>query len=78
MNVAQANAAQPKLLDRMRDIIRTRHYSIRTEEAYRCRSAGRAYPAPARPGTEGMDVTFKAAPRAKHKGAEALDLLLEG
>lgn len=26
--------SEPKLLDRMRDIIRTRHYSIRTEEAY--------------------------------------------
>src|SRR5437763_10427790 len=24
----------PKLLDRMRDILRTRHYSLRTEEAY--------------------------------------------
>ncbi len=26
--------AAPKLLDRMRDLLRTRHYSIRTEEAY--------------------------------------------
>jgi integron integrase len=33
--VLQAPAAsEPKLLDRMRDAIRVRHYSIRTEEAY--------------------------------------------
>jgi hypothetical protein len=27
-------ASSPKLLDRVRDAIRARHYSIRTEEAY--------------------------------------------
>jgi len=30
---AQSPAA-PRLLDQMRDVIRTRHYSIRTEESY--------------------------------------------
>ncbi len=34
MNVAQVNAAEPKLLDRVRREIRTRHLSLRTEEAY--------------------------------------------
>lgn len=29
-----SSASEPKLLERMRDIIRMRHYSIRTEEAY--------------------------------------------
>jgi len=29
-----APAARPKLLDQVRDAIRTRHYSDRTEEAY--------------------------------------------
>ncbi|HXQ24021.1 MAG TPA: phage integrase N-terminal SAM-like domain-containing protein, partial [Candidatus Acidoferrales bacterium] len=32
--VPAAPAAQPKLLDQVRDAIRTRHYSYRTEEAY--------------------------------------------
>jgi Phage integrase, N-terminal SAM-like domain len=31
---AHSPQAQPKLLDRVRSAIRTRHYSIRTEEAY--------------------------------------------
>lgn len=31
---AQAAARQPKLLDRMREHLRTRHYSIRTEQVY--------------------------------------------
>lgn len=30
----EGNAQAPRLLDQMRDVIRTRHYSIRTEEAY--------------------------------------------
>jgi len=36
LQVVAANPpqAQPKLLDRVRAAIRTRHYSIRTEEAY--------------------------------------------
>ena len=32
--VPGAPAPKPKLLDRVRDAIRTRHYSYRTEEAY--------------------------------------------
>lgn len=32
--VAAAPAPKPKLLDEVRDAIRTRHYSDRTEEAY--------------------------------------------
>ncbi len=35
LTTAGAQPAQkPKLLDRLRDAIRVRHYSIRTEEAY--------------------------------------------
>jgi Phage integrase, N-terminal SAM-like domain len=30
----QAAQAKPKLLDQLRDVLRTRHYSIRTERAY--------------------------------------------
>jgi len=32
--IAPAAAARPKLLDQVREAIRTRHYSYRTEEAY--------------------------------------------
>ena len=31
---AKGNGSPPKLLDRVRDAVRTRHYSRRTEEAY--------------------------------------------
>jgi hypothetical protein len=34
METAQANPAEPKLLDQVRNQIRIRHFSIRTEEAY--------------------------------------------
>jgi len=32
--MVRSAAAKPKLLDQVRDAIRTRHYSYRTEEAY--------------------------------------------
>lgn len=34
MSVTTADPAAPRLLDQVREVIRLRHYSIRTEQAY--------------------------------------------
>jgi hypothetical protein len=34
MSVTDRDPAEPRLLDRVREVIRLRHYSIRTEQVY--------------------------------------------
>lgn len=34
MSFANKESAEPRLLDQVREVIRLRHYSIRTEQAY--------------------------------------------